>query len=431
MRRAVVLGAYGLIGSSVCRALRAAGFHVTGVGRSSQAAGRDGIADDWLLLDIASANADDWQRLVAGADVVVNAAGALQDGPRDRLAGVHEDAVRALVGAMAGKSCRLIQISAAGVSPDAPTEFFRSKARGDAAIIASGTDWVILRPVLVIAPGAYGGTAMLRAAAAIPGIGLRILPEVPVQTVSVDDVAMAVVRAAKGEVPGGTIADLAETERRSIDEVIAMLRGWLGLRPPRWRVPVPAVLMSAIGRVADGFGALGWRPAVRTSALVTLASGVTGNPEIWRRTGGAPCRALPETLAAMPSTVEDRWFARMFLLMPVVFAVLSFFWSATALVTFCRADEAMTVLTSRGAGASFAAWVVHGGAVLDLGLGLMILIRRFARAAVWGMILTTLGYLFGSLALAPDLWLDPLGPMMKVLPTIPLTLIAIVMLEDR
>ena len=63
--------------------------------------------------------------------------------------------------------------------------------------------WFILRPTLVISSQAYGGTSLLRAAAALPVVGVRLFEDVPVQTVSVEDVAQAVARCARGTSPRG------------------------------------------------------------------------------------------------------------------------------------------------------------------------------------------------------------------------------------
>ena len=119
----VVLGAYGLIGAACVRALRQAGFHVVGVGRSETTARRVLPDLEWRILDLARASSDDLKRAVADADVVINAAGALQDGPKDDVAAIHETMIARLVTALEGSQARIIQISAAGVSPSATTEF--------------------------------------------------------------------------------------------------------------------------------------------------------------------------------------------------------------------------------------------------------------------------------------------------------------------
>ncbi len=431
VRRAVVLGAYGLIGSACLRALKADGFEVVGVGRSRAAGLRSDPEVAWVGLDIARASAQDWAGLLDGADVVVNAAGALQDGARDRLAGIHEDAVAGLAEALRGTRTRVVQISAAGTSESASTEFLRSKARGDARLMRSNLDWVVLRPTLVIGPQAYGGTALLRAAAAVPLLFARVLPDSRVQTVSVDDVAQAVLRAARGELPSRAALDLTEAGTRSLAETIVAFRRWQGFPPWRFGVAVPRPLLRALAGVADALGWLGWRSPLRTTALRTLEDGVSGDPAAWLAAGGTPCRSLEQTLADLPSTGQERWFARMYLLFPVVIGTLSLFWTLSGLIGLAQREAAEAVLTERGLRASLATWAVVGGSVVDVALGLTVLWRPWAQAACLAMIAVSLSYLAGATLLAADLWADPLGPLVKVMPAVTLALVGVALLDDR
>ena len=64
----------------------------------------------------------------------------------------------------------MIHVSAIGVARDGPTAFARTKAEADARLAALDLDWTILRPALVLSPGAYGGSAMLRGLAGLPFI---------------------------------------------------------------------------------------------------------------------------------------------------------------------------------------------------------------------------------------------------------------------
>ena len=153
-------------------------------------------------------------------------------------------------------------------------------------------DWCILRPVLVISRQAYGGTALLRASAAMPMVGLLISPEAPVQTVSVTDVATAVADAAEGKIKSGTIADLTEERPQTLQELTTSLRAWQGYPPWRWTIRMPSVLARSAGFVADAFGWLGWRSPMRTNALRVLENGVYGDAEAWRGAGGQDCRPL-------------------------------------------------------------------------------------------------------------------------------------------
>ena len=428
---AVVLGAYGLIGSACARALTQAGFYVAGVGRSRTAAQRLFPGIEWHIIDLAAADVDDLRKIVVGADVVVNAAGALQDGLKDDVAAIHEAMMQRLVQALEGSTTRIIQISAAGVSEDASTEFFRSKARGDRILTTSALDWVVLRPTLVIAPQAYGGTALLRASAAMPPVEFAVLLNSRVQTVSIDDVAGAVVAAAKREIAWGTVAELTEYQSHSFSDLVRAVRAWLGFPPWRFRVVVPTFMVRLTARIADAFGFLGWRPPLRTTAITVLAEGIRGDPAMWYAEGGAPCRTLEETLAGLPAGLQERWFSRLYVLLPVIVGSLAAFWIFSGVIGLVHQQAAASVLTARGFSEQAADLSVLLGAATDIALGLVILVRRFARRAALGMVAVSLGYLAAATLFTADLWADPLGPLLKVVPGIVLALVAVALLDER
>lgn len=430
-RTAIVLGGYGLIGAACVRALQRHGFRVVGVGRDRRAAEASAPNIDWRIADISAASVGEWRELLAEAEVVVNAAGALQSGARDDVEAIHVTAIERITTALAGRKVRFVQISAAGISETASTAFFRTKAKGDGVLIASQLNWVILRPTLVLAPAAYGGTALLRASAAMPIFGLLVAPSSLVATVFIDDVAAAVVAATCDDIPSRTIADLTESESRPFADLVRAIRAWLGFRPWSLTCNVPSPLVRYVARIADGLGWLGWRSPMRTTAITVLAEGVGGDPAAWRAAGGSPCRPLRETLAAMPATMQDRWFARLYLTLPLIIGTLALFWTASGLIGLWQKPAAIDVLLTRGASPALAEAAVLLGALTDIVLGVSILVRRFARGAAIAMIVVSLAYLAGATLLAADLWADPLGPLLKVLPALMLALVAAAILDER
>lgn len=107
------------------------------------------------------------------------------------------------------------------------------------------------------------------------------------------------------------------------------------------------------------------------------------------------------------------------------------FWVLSGLVGLWRFEAARDVLTDRGVASGFAGLAVAGGSAVDLALGLLVLVRPWARAACLGMTAVALGYLAGGTILAPDLWVDPLGPFLKVLPAAVLGLFVAAILDER
>lgn len=431
MGKVLVLGAYGLIGAACVTALRARGAEVIGLGRSEMAARRAHPGIGWIFCDMAVQTVADWRRHLTDVSVVVNAAGALQDGARDSLHAIHDSTIANLCAAARGSDLRIIQISAAGVSPEASTEFFRSKARGDAHVRASGLDWTVLRPTLVIGRTAYGGASLLRGVAGLPMIGVRVFDACPVQAVALEELAGAVADCTEGRMPSRQSYDLTEQPVRGFGETVALFRNWLGFAPFAWRVPVPPVAMRLAGWGADALGWLGWRSPLRTSALQSIADGVTGDPSGWLAAGGRAFTPLPEVLANTPATLQERWFARLYPMMPLVIATLSLFWLVSGLVGLWQFGRAAEMLTTRGLPDGLAGLVVGGGAIADIALGALVLYRPWAVRACLAMVVVSLGYMAGAAVIAPDLWADPAGPMVKVIPAMVLALLCAGMLEER
>ena len=432
--RVLVLGGYGLIGAHLVGRLLAGGHEVVGLGRRTGCAAQRWPDVRWISADLSTLlSPAAWAPVLTACrcEAIVNAAGVLQDGATDRVEDVQSKSMQALYAAAPAHGIeRFVQISATRACPQASTAFMRSKGEADVALAASALEWVILRPGLVISPQAYGGTALLRALAAMPCVMPVALGDSLVQTVAADDVAEAVLWSVEGSAPSRRAYDLVEEVPHSVGEIQRRLRAWLGLPPAiEWKVP-PAVVRCVAG-LADGLGWLGWRSPIRSTAVFELAAGVRGDPEPWRAVGGPALKPIEGSLRSLPSTVQERWFARTFLLRPLAVAVLAVFWGVTGLLALASPDEARRVLTSRGIGEAFAHGAVVVGALVDIALGAAILAKPLVVHASRGMILLTLAYLAGGTLLAPDLWLDPLGPLLKAVPAVFPALLALALAGDR
>lgn len=429
--RILVLGAYGLIGLAIARSLAAAGHSVTGLGRSPSIGPRLAPHLRWVAGDMARLqSAGDWKPFLANIDVVVNAAGALQDGLRDDLERVHHGAIAALALACAEAKVRLVQISAPGAKIDSDTIFMRSKARGDEAIKRSGSDWVILRPGLVIGRDAYGGSALLRATAAFPGVLPIALGDKRIQAVALTDVAQVVREAVEGTIPARVDVDVVEDQPHTLREIAGGLRAWMGvgagpaLSTPRWAI-------CAAAKISDALGHLGWRSPLRSTAIRALEGEVLGDPGPLRAIRGTSLQAFDRLLGEIPASTQERWFARAYLLMPAMVATLSAFWLASGIVGLLDVDRAARAIPSDAVPAGLAPLLVIVGALIDVALGIAILVRPVARMACIGMVATSLAYLAAGTLLTPGLWLDPLGPFVKVVPAMMLAVAAAALLEER
>jgi uncharacterized protein YbjT (DUF2867 family) len=431
--RVLVTGAYGLIGSAVLARLHRDGHALAGAGRAIADARRRAPFARWIEADFDRLTAaGDWLPLLDGIDAVVNCVGVLQDGARDDVRRVQVTATGALFEACERRGIRrVIHVSALGAARGAATEFARSKAEAEEQLAARDLDWVILRPGLVLAPAVYGGTAMLRGVAGLPWAIPLPAADARVQAIGIDDLAETVARCLMPGAPARVRWDVAHPQVHTLAAVVVALRGWLGLAPAPI-VPVPPAAAAAIARVADALGHLGWRSPVRTTALRQLAAGVVGDPAPWMAATGIAPQSLGDVLARQPSSVADRWFARLYLLKPLAIAGLALFWVLTGLVSLGPGRAAaIDHLLAAGFAPAFAWPLLVAGSLFDVALGLLLLVRRTARLALLTMLAATPFYLLIGTLLAPQLWLDPLGPFLKIVPMLVATACALAIMDER
>ncbi|MBK8457747.1 MAG: SDR family oxidoreductase [Phyllobacteriaceae bacterium] len=436
--RVLVLGGYGFIGEAVCRALDAAGRDVAGLGRDTTRAARRMPFVRWIKADLRELQtAEAWSRLLIGVDAIVNAAGALQDGGGDNLDATQHRAMLALYQAAAASPPMIVQISANTAGAGAQTAFMATKRMADAALAKSGLPFVILRPALVIGRNAHGGTALVRALAAFPFGAPLIHGSAEVATVALDDVATAVVSALDGRIPPRTDMALAHPRRTTLAELVAAHRAWLGL-PAAPSRHAPGWLARLAGAAADAAGRLGWRPPLRSTALAVMAGGIEAAeskhepPDSLRPVSGViPLKSLAETLASNPAGVQDLWFARLYLLKPALIVGLALFWIFSGSIALFRFDQSAAYLAATGLDEGLSGAMTWATSLADIGLGLAVMWRSFAARALIAMVGLSLAYLAAATILSPGLWLDPLGPLLKVVPSILLALTARAILDER
>src|SRR5690606_35099174 len=207
------------------------------------------------------------------------------------------------------------------------TGFSRSKHAGDADLLARDLDWVILRPSVVVGPPAYGGSALLRGLAALPV--WPVMPGTgPLQLVHLDDVLALIENLLKPHAPARHVLEVVGPRSFTFAEAVGMFRNWLRFAPAR-SIRLPPWLARAAFRVGDLVSLLGWRPPLRSTAGVEIAFGATGDREALRRLTGFETRDVEQMLAREPASVQERWFARLYFLKPLMFAVFGAFWIAT------------------------------------------------------------------------------------------------------
>lgn len=430
--KVLVLGASGFIGSAICRKLLDDGHAVRGLGRSHSRLAPHDEGFGWFQANLTGmTTAAAWTAALDGIDAVVNAAGALQDSGRDDLAGAQQHSIIALIEACeARKGLRYIQISAPGADPEASTGFLKTKGVADRRLQESSLQWNILRPGLVLGSGAYGGTALLRALAGFPLVQPVVHAGAPVQVVALDDVASAVAYLLDHPELAGRADDLVHPQLHRLDDLLLAFRDWLGFPAPRWVIRLPGWVGALTARIANFESRLGWRSPLRSTAMKIMRDGVTGDGQSWTGATGLRLRSLEQSLAAMPSTKQERHFARTQLVFPLIVLILAAFWIVSGVVGLLDVRSAAAVLDG-AVPAGLATAFVWAGSVADMLIGVGFLFRKWLRRAALASILVSLGYLLAATLLVPELWLDPLGSLMKVVPAIMLAVVLLALSEER
>jgi NADH dehydrogenase len=232
----LVLGGSGFVGRHLVAALAAQGLNVTVPSRRRERAKHllplptvDVVETDIMAEGVLNALARDKQ-------AVINLVGILH-GDFER---VHAELPRGVVAASRAQGVRrLLHMSALGASPDAPSEYLRSKARGEQTVLAAKElEVTVFRPSVIFGPE----DAFLNTFATLA----RLFPVLPIacpgarfQPVYVGDVARAMSHALGDLEAVGKLYQLCGPRQYTLKELVEFAcrqtgrdRPVLGL-PPR------------------------------------------------------------------------------------------------------------------------------------------------------------------------------------------------------
>jgi uncharacterized protein YbjT (DUF2867 family) len=428
--RVLVLGASGFIGAHLVAALREGGHEVVcGVrepGRDARLTGLDQVPVSYSTPMTEA----QWRPLLDRVDAVVNAVGILRESRRERFAAVHRDAPIALARACAALGVRrFVQVSALGDPGDGA--FVGSKHEFDRALAELDLDWVVLRPGFTYAThGSYGGSSLLRALAALPLLPLPAGGSQRVQPLAMADLGAATIAALTRDEPVRQVLELAGPEAMTLRDYLARWRAWLGFRPAR-TVAVPRTLGGLGAWLGERFGS---GPVGRTLWRM-LESGQVPAPEALQRAEallGLRPRTLDAALAASPSQVQDRWQARLYFLAPMLRTALALVWLVSGVAGLLASPADVHAVLDRFLLTPEAElWLAFATSVLDLVLGAWLLMGWRVRVAALLALVSTVAYTVLLGVLAPGLWLDLTGGLVKNLALAPALLVLLVLTERR
>ena len=246
-----VFGGSGFVGRHVVRALAKRGLRIRPACRRPDLAGHlqpMGAVGQIMPVQANLRYPDSVARAVEGAAGVVNTVGVLTSTGKQSFGAVHTEGARAVAKAarLAGVK-RFVHISALGADAKSASNYARSKAAGEAAVLEEFPDAIILRPSIVFGPEDdffNKFAAMARVAPMMPLIGGG---RTKFQPVFVGDLAAAVTAClVDGKGKPGTVYEIGGPEAISFRELLDKTQAWAGRDRPYFPIPFWLAKLQAL-----------------------------------------------------------------------------------------------------------------------------------------------------------------------------------------
>lgn len=248
-----VFGGSGFIGRHVVRALAKRGWRIRVAVRRPDLAGHlQPLGSVGQIMPVQANLRYRWSvdRAVEGADAVVNLVGVLNESGRQNFSVLHNFGARAVAEAARAAGIQtLVHQSALGADANSESLYARTKALGEAAVLETVPEAVILRPSIVFGPedqffNRFGDMARISPFLPLIGGGATRL-----QPVFVGDVAEAIARAVEGQLAGGTVYELGGPEVKTFRQCLELLLTEIERSP--LLIPVPWTLAHYGASVAQ------------------------------------------------------------------------------------------------------------------------------------------------------------------------------------
>ena len=249
---ATVFGGSGFVGRHAVRALARRGWRIRAASRRPDLAGFLQPMGGVGQIAPVQANLrypDSVARAVEGAHLVVNCVGILAPAGRQTFEALHVEGARTVARAARAAGARhLVHISSIGASAQSPGRYGRTKAAGEAAVLAEFPDAVILRPSIVFGPEDTFFNRFAAMAVHAPFLPLIGGGRTRLQPVYVGDVASAVAAVAEGKAKPGAVYELGGPEVQTFRQLIERTQEYAGR--DRGTVSLPFWLAGLVGTLA-------------------------------------------------------------------------------------------------------------------------------------------------------------------------------------
>ncbi len=288
MRRVLVTGATGFVGSAVIRELLARGYQVVALARKLPTAPHE----DGLIRVAADVASPGWERWAEGCHAAIHLVGILRENPK---AGVTFRRAHVQATARVLEVCgnlgvrRYLHMSALGANPQGPTAYARTKGEAEALVQASPLAWTIFRPSVIFGPGDGFTTTVAGFVRRFPVVPVFGDGSYPLQPIAVGEVAQAFVESLEKPETVHRIIELGGPEILSYMEILRRVATFLGKRRFFLRVPLRLARLGV--RLA---ATLFSNPPITPDELTMLLSGSCADTALANQLFGLPRKAFTD-----------------------------------------------------------------------------------------------------------------------------------------
>ncbi len=250
-RLVTIFGGSGFVGRNTVRELARHGWRIRAASRRPDLAGYLQPMGNVGQIHAVQANVrfpDSIPPVLEGADAVVICVGILARSGKQTFKALHVDGPRAIAAAAREAGVKkLVLVSALGAGKKSNTNYGRSKAAGEAAVLEEFPQAIILRPSIIFGPEDEffnRFAAMSQISPLLPLIGSG---RTKFQPIYVADLARAISNVLEGAGKPGTIYELGGPEVLSFKKLLDLTQQWSGrkrgyLRIPFWLAKLQALL---------------------------------------------------------------------------------------------------------------------------------------------------------------------------------------------
>lgn len=373
-----------------------------------------------------------WIPRLKDIDVVINCVGILYHPNKKIIWAVHYDTPRALFDACVKVGIKkIITFSALGVD-SAEVDYAKSKKALEDYLLTLPIKSIILRPSLVHGRGSYAGTSLFRGLAGLPSF-------VPVpgsgkqefQPIYLLDLSKAIVNLVAEPLKETVILHAVGPKKINLGEILTKIRAWLGF-PKAFLMLIPLWCI----RIGAFFGDFIPYSALNSSSYkMLMRNNISSEMEankFYDLIGFTP-RDFITGMYSQPSSVQDRWHARLFFLKPALQISIALVWIFTALCIAMLFPKTTTyeLLAQIGINDFWQPVMLYGTSIVYGLLGIATLCSYQLRKVG---ILQIAIIVFSCLVIAwklPLLWLDPIVALVKNIPLIVAILVLLGLESDR